>query len=95
MLFGVLGGLFAQAIFGNNLFERFGALHAGIGVLVFGIAASELLARSQISFWTGADGEAPHPFNSKSVRFALTCQALVVFAGTIQWGFGSLIMGSE
>ncbi|MEO1137846.1 MAG: hypothetical protein AAFW87_00180 [Pseudomonadota bacterium] len=90
---GALGGFFAEQHFGHSLFERFGALTAGLGVLVFGVAAAELLTRAQISFFMGDDGEPPAPFKIKTVRFALDCQALVVFAGTIQWGFGGLLMG--
>jgi hypothetical protein len=93
LLFGLIGGYFAEAAFANSLFERFGALTAGLGVLLFGIAAAELLTRSQISFYMGDDGEPPEPFKSRTVRFALDCQALVVFIGTIQWGFGGMIMG--
>ncbi|MEB8388467.1 hypothetical protein OO012_14665 [Rhodobacteraceae bacterium KMM 6894] len=90
---GLLGGYIAHSFFGNFFFERFGALTAGLGVLVFGIVAAELLTRAQISFNMGDDGEPPHPFKTKSVRFALDCQAFVVFAGTLQWGFGGLIIG--
>jgi hypothetical protein len=92
LVFGLLGGYLAETSFGNSLFERFGALTAGIGVLLFGVAAGELLTRGQHSFYMDDDGEPVEPFKSRTVRLALNCQALVVFIGTIQWGFGGLLI---
>ena len=90
---GLIGGFIAEDIFGQNLFERFGALTAGLGVFVFGLGAAELLTRSQFSFIMDDDGEPTAPFKSRTVRFSLDCQAAVVLVGTIQWGFGSLLIG--
>lgn len=90
---GLVFGWLAEASFGHNMFERFGALTAGLGVLVFGVAASELLTRSQFTLIMQNDGEPPEPFKTKTVRFALNCQAIVVFIGTMQWGFGALVTG--
>lgn len=94
-LLGLIGGYFAQGYFGNGLFERFGSLTAGLGAFVFGIAAAELLIRSQVTFIMGDDGEAAAPFKARTVRFALDCQAAVVLVGTIQWGFGGLLFGNQ
>ena len=92
---GLLGGVLSQNAWGNSLFERFGALTAGFGVFVFGIVASELLARGQYTFILDKHGEPADPFKASTVRFALGCQAFVVFIGTIQWGFGSLLFQRE
>jgi len=92
---GILGGVIAEQSIGANLFERFGALTVGFSLVVFGIVASELLVRGQYTFWMGEDGEPADPFKSKTVRHALLWQTVVAFLGTIQWGFGSLLLGGE
>ncbi len=95
LVVGFVGGYLVESASSQPFFERFGALTAGLGVLVFGVAAGELLTRSQGSFIMDDDGEPPAPFKSSTVRYALNCQAVVVFLGTIQWGFGSMLVGSE
>ncbi|QCO54770.1 hypothetical protein EOK75_02565 [Pseudorhodobacter turbinis] len=86
------GAVTAFAVPGMNLFERFGALTTMLGVFVFGSLASELLVRAQGAFAMGNDLEPAGTFKFGLTRKALNWQTAVIAIGTLQWGFGSLII---
>ncbi|MFT4961381.1 MAG: hypothetical protein ACI92Z_002471 [Paracoccaceae bacterium] len=92
LFFGMGCGTLFQSTFANNLFERFGALNVALGVFLFGTVASELMVRGKASLIVGADGEPGEPFKLQKIRRALNVQAAVVTLGTIQWGFGGLLV---
>ncbi|MCR9275050.1 MULTISPECIES: hypothetical protein [Mameliella] len=93
--FGLIGGYIAEDLLGNSMFERFGALTAGLGVLVFGFVAAELLNRSQDARFAREDDDPSDPFSVSNIRSAPNYQAFLVFVGTLQWGFGSIVMGGN
>ena len=90
--FGVFGGLLTEQNFGSNFFERFGALTAGVGALLFGLVSSELLNRSQDGYYARTEDDPSSPFAASNIRRTLSIQSFVVLFGTIQWGFGSLAL---
>jgi|TARA_B110000908_G_scaffold172259_1_gene238639 hypothetical protein len=92
-LFGLVGGFLAQKLLCQDLFERFGSLTVALSVLAFGIVASELLNRSQDGHYARVEDDRLEPTSAFNIRRTFNFQALLVFAGTIQWGFGSLLFG--
>ena len=92
-LFGLGGGLLAQKLLCQDLFERFESLAVALSVLVFGTVASELLNRSQDRRYARVEDDRLEPTSAFNIRRTFKFQASLVFAGLIQWGFGSLLFG--
>jgi len=91
---GILGGFAAERAFGLGLFERFGALTAGLAVLVFGLVSSELLNKAQDAYFARGKDDLRDPFGVSNIRRCLGLQSVVVLLGTLQWGFGALVFGN-
>ena len=87
------GGYLGQTLVDHNLFERFGSLTVALAVLVFGIVAAELLNRAQDGYFSREDNDPNEPTSVQNIRKTLNFQSVLVFLGTLQWGFGGLLFG--
>ena len=94
LLLGIGGGLAANYLFKNNLFERFGSFTVALGVFSFGSVSSELLNRSQDGRWAREDDFSGGIYSRKNIRNTMFWQTAIVSIGTIQWGFGGLVWES-
>lgn len=95
LLLGLLGGFVVEVSGLCGFFGRFGSLTVALGALAFGAIASDLLIRAQVGRFADDNGDLPHPYSRTHLRKVLGVQAIVVFLGTLQWGFGDLLRLGE
>jgi hypothetical protein len=91
----LLGGGFGIAmelIFQNTMFARCGSLTVAAAIIVMGFAVEELAVRGQYSLIMADDGHPAEPFKPQQIRQFMTWQSFALFVGTLQWGFGDLVV---
>ena len=91
---GVGAGVLFGLTLGSIWFTSFGAVTIALGVAGFGVVASDLLNRAQDGRVARDKDDPSKPFSPGNIRTCLNYQTFVVVLGTLQSGFGGLIMGN-